>query len=306
MSDRLPTTVFRTQKPKESAARFVVIDNVVVQDPRLSFRARGVLAYVLSKPTTWEHSAESLAAASTEGVEAIRSALRELERFGFAEFRKLRIEGGRFKSVRLFREAPDRDLPDPVNPSPVEPDPVKPAPGKTEVGPAEAGKSRLSESTVSENTVSENTEREKQNTETKKAADAAGDVAEAPLPFDSPEFATAWADWLAYRRERRLPTYKPTSIKGQFAALAEWGEAGAIASIRESIRNQWQGLFPPKNLVSGSRATSAVYTRAPTAADHAKGFMHGVFEDRSTPPLKRHVTVAPTSEDYAKGFFHGV
>jgi len=281
MSER-PTTVFRTPKPKETATRFVVVDNAVVQDPRLSFRARGVLAYVLSMPPTWEHSAESLAASSTDGVEAIRSALRELERLGFAEFRKLRVAGGRFKSVRLFRESPAQDLPDPgkpdpVKPSPVQPDPVKPTPGKTESGPAEPGKRRLSENTDSGNTISENTELN-QNTEKKKAADAAGGgVAELPLPFDSTAFAATWADWIAYRRERRLPAYKSTSLKTQFATLAEWGEAGAIASIRESIRQQWQGLFPPKQTTTGPRRSP--YIEAPTAADHAKGFFHGVFPE---------------------------
>lgn len=283
MSER-DTTVFRSPKVKESATRFVAIDNATIQDPRLSFRARGVLAYVLSKPTTWEHSAESLAAASTEGVEAIRSALRELERLGFAEFKKLRIDRGRFKSVRLFRESPGSNLPDPaqpdpekpnpVNPRPAQPDSEKPTPSESESGSADPGQSRLSENTGSENTVSEKTEREKENTETKKAAGAAGGAADVPLPFDSPEFVSAWGDWLAYRRERRLTAYKPTSLKAQFAELAAWGEAGAIASIRESIRQQWQGLFPPKASANGARPSHI--TAAPTAADHAKGFFHGV------------------------------
>jgi hypothetical protein len=67
-----------------------------------------------------------------------------------------------------------------------------------------------------------------------------------PSILDKPAFHAAWGDWLAYRTERRLPAYKPRNLTAQYAALAEWGIAGAIASIRESIRNQWQGLFEPK------------------------------------------------------------
>lgn len=96
-----------------------------------------------------------------------------------------------------------------------------------------------------------------------------------PETLDTPEFKAAWADWLAYRRERKIAAYKPTSLRTQLATLAEWGHDAAIVSIRDSIRQQWQGLFEPKavNRVAGS---SPVHTKAPTAADHAKGFFHGV------------------------------
>jgi len=67
-----------------------------------------------------------------------------------------------------------------------------------------------------------------------------------PTGIDTSTFRATWSDWLAYRRERKLPAYKPTSLKTQLATLAEWGHDAAIASIRESIRQQWQGLFPPK------------------------------------------------------------
>ena len=69
---------------------------------------------------------------------------------------------------------------------------------------------------------------------------------EVALPFTSQPFADAWQTWLTYRRERKLPTYKPTSLRKQFEQLKEWGERAAIHAINESIRNQWQGLFAPK------------------------------------------------------------
>lgn len=65
-------------------------------------------------------------------------------------------------------------------------------------------------------------------------------------PFLSENFTKAWKEWLAYRTERKLPAYKPTSIAAQFKELASWGETAAVESIKESIRNQWQGLFAPK------------------------------------------------------------
>ena len=89
-------------------------------------------------------------------------------------------------------------------------------------------------------------------TKIKQAAPAA--VVFFPASLDTPDFKTAWQDWQAYRKERRLPAYKPKSIEGQLKALAEWGEPASVAAIRESIRNQWQGLFQPKQAANGAFA----------------------------------------------------
>ena len=48
---------------KSKASRYARIDNALLQDRELSFRARGILAYVLSRPKNWQHSAHRLAAA---------------------------------------------------------------------------------------------------------------------------------------------------------------------------------------------------------------------------------------------------
>lgn len=66
-----------------------------------------------------------------------------------------------------------------------------------------------------------------------------------PEPLNTPEFESAWTDWTNYRRERGQKL-KPTTIKAQLEKLATWGKVNAIASIRQSICNGWQGLFEPK------------------------------------------------------------
>lgn len=68
-----------------------------------------------------------------------------------------------------------------------------------------------------------------------------------PAALDTPAFRTAWADWLRYRSQRHLAAYKPIGLQRLFAELGEWGESAAVASIAESIRNNWQGLFPPRS-----------------------------------------------------------
>jgi hypothetical protein len=75
-----------------------------------------------------------------------------------------------------------------------------------------------------------------------------------PEVLKTDSFQTAWAEWMAYRAERRLPAYKPRTFQAQLKQLADWGEQAAVASIRDSIRNQWQGLFMPKPATNGHHA----------------------------------------------------
>lgn len=65
--------------------------------------------------------------------------------------------------------------------------------------------------------------------------------ASVPEILDTEAFRTAWDDWQAHRKEIKKPLTK-TSIKGQLAQFAEWGEQRAIAAIRHTIRKGWQGL----------------------------------------------------------------
>ena len=59
--------------------------------------------------------------------------------------------------------------------------------------------------------------------------------------------AKAWADWIAYRRTRKLTCAEPT-MHSQIANLAAWHAAGHNPDqiIADSIANGWQGLFEPK------------------------------------------------------------
>lgn len=55
-----------------------------------------------------------------------------------------------------------------------------------------------------------------------------------------------WREWERFRRSRKRPISEAAAVK-QMAMLAELTESEAIASIDESIKNDYQGLFPPKN-----------------------------------------------------------
>jgi hypothetical protein len=71
---------------------FEVIARSTLQDSRLTFRARGLLGYMLSLPPDWRFSAERIAADSLEGRDAVRGALNELVALGYV--RRTRGNGG--------------------------------------------------------------------------------------------------------------------------------------------------------------------------------------------------------------------
>lgn len=68
---------------RDERARFTVVSNLTVEDPRLSFKALGLLVYLLSKSDDWRTSVEQLAGSHADGEFAVRGAMKELEAAGY-------------------------------------------------------------------------------------------------------------------------------------------------------------------------------------------------------------------------------
>lgn len=73
-----------------------------------------------------------------------------------------------------------------------------------------------------------------------------------PAGLDTPEFRTAWGEWLEFRKAIKKPASE-VAIKKTLAQLAEWGPARAVAAICHSVRNDWKGIFEPKETDNGKR-----------------------------------------------------
>ena len=81
---------------------YVVIDNRPLNDARLSFAAMGVLAHLLSKPPQWKIIVSALVKNFPKATEnSIRSALRELREFGYAELIPL-MENGKMAGTKMI------------------------------------------------------------------------------------------------------------------------------------------------------------------------------------------------------------
>ena len=102
------------QKRKD---RFSIINNKIIEDKQISFKARGLLIYMLSKPDDWKFYPDELAKHSDkDGVKAINTALQEMESVGYLVRKRKRDNKGHFKGIDyLLYETPQVINPDSQN-----------------------------------------------------------------------------------------------------------------------------------------------------------------------------------------------
>ena len=116
--------IVRSPRPADG---FTVLGNNVLQDQSLSYRARGLLASILSRPDNWRTDAAQLAREGREGREAVLSTLRELTEAGYIVRTKRQITRAEaaaddsLKAGQWVSSTTVYDTPQPVNPEPENP-----------------------------------------------------------------------------------------------------------------------------------------------------------------------------------------
>lgn len=125
-------TVFRIEKQKN----YTVMSNHHLKNPALSLKAKGLLSQMLSLPDNWDYSLKGLAKINKESIDAIRTAVWELEKAGYIVRKQGHGERGKFASVEyIIYETPQINSEEPA----AEP-PAKPASEKL-TEPSESSKS---------------------------------------------------------------------------------------------------------------------------------------------------------------------
>lgn len=99
-------SILRGPRPETN---WTQIRNEIINDPKLSFKATGVLIYILSKPDFWRTSTAHLATVKKEGLDAIRTAMGELTQAGYVRSRRYQDAAGRWQF-----ETEVYDIPQPV------------------------------------------------------------------------------------------------------------------------------------------------------------------------------------------------
>ena len=90
----MDTKFIKTKKEKN----FTVLDNTFIKDTRLSWKAKGLMTYLLSLPDDWTIHLSEIEQHATDGKSALRSAINELKEFGYLKAEQKR-ENNRFAEM---------------------------------------------------------------------------------------------------------------------------------------------------------------------------------------------------------------
>ena len=109
--------VFRVERNKG----YTVMSNHHLRNKELSLKAKGLLSQMLSLPEDWDYTLKGLSLINREKIDAIREAIRELERAGYIVRSRERDEKGRLRGADyvIFEQPqpPTPDLPTLENPT---------------------------------------------------------------------------------------------------------------------------------------------------------------------------------------------
>ena len=112
-------TIFKRQKKE---INYTVLDNTFIKDVNLSWKAKGLMTYLLSLPDTWEIHLSELQKHATDGRDSLQKAIKELVEKGYLIKEQTRNEKGVFQANKYIvienpsTEKPSTDIPSTENP----------------------------------------------------------------------------------------------------------------------------------------------------------------------------------------------
>ncbi|MFA7074886.1 MAG: helix-turn-helix domain-containing protein [Endomicrobiaceae bacterium] len=104
-------TIFKIEKRHNP---YAMIDTRVAEDQRLSWKAKGLMLYLLSRPDNWEIRRADLIKRSSDGIDAVKSTIKELTKYGYIKLDSLRDKQGKIVKwiYTVFEEPhPEAEIP---------------------------------------------------------------------------------------------------------------------------------------------------------------------------------------------------
>ena len=107
-------TIFLREKKERD---YTVINNTILKDTRISWKAKGLFCYLLSLPKDWNICMNDLKNRAKDGIDGLKSAVKELKEYGYLIQKRNKDEKGRFlKTVYIIVENPQVENPQVENP----------------------------------------------------------------------------------------------------------------------------------------------------------------------------------------------
>jgi len=93
------------------ANKFATVPNLLLNDNLITLKAKGLYAYIQSKPDNWEFSAERISRQLREGLPSVKSALQELEVNGYLNRRRYQNNKGFWEVEYILFDNPTIENP---------------------------------------------------------------------------------------------------------------------------------------------------------------------------------------------------
>jgi hypothetical protein len=116
---------------------YTLLNTSIVFDKSVSGLGKALWLYAFSRPDDWQFYSNEMVKHFPEGIDAVSTALKTLEKAGYLERNQQRLSNGRMGPVSwVWHEVSKNKVPEPAKPVPVEPEPVNPRLPIIEVTPS--------------------------------------------------------------------------------------------------------------------------------------------------------------------------
>ena len=258
---------------------FTIIDTRILENENISWRAKGMLSYLISRPPNWKILIVDLVKRSTEGREACYSALAELGRNGYLSYDSVREKGKFVRADYTIFEEPDPKMAEKWHEAVAGRTAARDAAasqkavsGQTESGYPDANKKDVSKKDINKKEeikekqgAAENaappppaspsqesfrSETSTQGTATQERTRTATKSKDVPPAAALPEWLPLedWHGYLAMRKAIKKPAteYAQKLVLKRLDELRQTGHDPALV-LQTSIRSNWQDVYPLKN-----------------------------------------------------------
>lgn len=228
--------VHRSEKSPENP--YAQISRKMAQDSGLSFQARGLMLYILSKPLKWKGKAADLQREGKIKAKALKTILAELIDKRYVIRHEDRNKRGCFEYKLEVFEEPE------LNSENLTPEECLTVPPSGGVGadppsrlPREVGSAIDSTGARAFSFVNKKELVRAQAQDKPRQKDQP-----IPPPYEGQPFLTALAEFEASQKELRCPI-GPTRRQKLYAKLEVWGEPVATYELNRAVEHGWKGVF---------------------------------------------------------------
>lgn len=227
---------------KQDRGNYTNISNQLIRDSRLSWKARGIFAYLWSQADEWDFYVSEVAKHATDGRDALRSGLKELEKYGYLTRKPRSDANGKFDGMDwVLTDKPVESVENTVD-------------GKTQQKTQKSLENALDEKAVRRdkrptedptlrNNNSKNYQNKEVTTERNKDNSQAGQSPATPSPVNEKE-KIPYKEIIDYLNKKTGSRYKDVA-GNQKMIRARWNEGYRLDDFKKVIDNKtdaWLGV----------------------------------------------------------------